>query len=78
MWIVCQADDSHEISKLVFSEKKKKKNLDCHLLQILLGALSIKQAYSLLILKLTIVMAASQQSFCIIKQNKTKQQTHIW
>ena len=26
MWIVCLADDSHEMSKLVFSEKWKKKN----------------------------------------------------
>ena len=25
MWIVCQADDLHEISRLVFFEKKKKK-----------------------------------------------------
>ena len=25
MWIICQADDSHEMSRLVFSEKKKKK-----------------------------------------------------
>ena len=25
MWIVCQADDSHEISRLVFCEKLKKK-----------------------------------------------------
>ena len=24
MWIVCQADDSHEISRLVFFEKLKK------------------------------------------------------
>ena len=22
MWIICQADDSHEMSKLIFSEKK--------------------------------------------------------
>ena len=25
MWIVCQTDDSHEMSRLVFSEKKKRK-----------------------------------------------------
>ena len=32
------ADDSHEMSRLVFSEKK----IECHLLQILLGALRVK------------------------------------
>ena len=36
MWIVCQADDSHEMSRLIFYEKKKK---ECRMLQILLGAL---------------------------------------
>ena len=25
MWIVCQADESHEISRHIFYEKKKKK-----------------------------------------------------
>ena len=39
MWIICLADDSHEMSRLVFSEKKN----ECHLLQILLGALRVKQ-----------------------------------
>ena len=43
MWIVCQADDSHEMSRLVFSEKKKNKNiLECRLLQIVLGASTVK------------------------------------
>ena len=44
MWIVCQADNSHEMSRLVFSQKKKKKKiffLECCLLQILLGALRV-------------------------------------
>ena len=43
MWIICQADNSHEMSRLVFSEKKKK-FLECPelLLQILLGALRVK------------------------------------
>ena len=27
--IICQADDSHEISSLIFSEKKKKKRKCC-------------------------------------------------
>ena len=35
MWIVFQADDLHEISILIFSEKWKKKKID-YLLQILL------------------------------------------
>ena len=39
MWNVCLADDSHEMSRLVFSEKKK---IECHFLQILLGALRVK------------------------------------
>ena len=39
MWIICLADDSHEMSRLV---KKKKKNFECCLLQILLGALRVK------------------------------------
>ena len=29
-----QTDDSHEMSRLVFSEKKKKKKKNCHLLQL--------------------------------------------
>ena len=35
------ADNSHKISRLVFSEKKKKKKFECRLLQILLGALRV-------------------------------------
>ena len=31
MWIICQADDSHEISRLIFYEKIK---INCRLLQI--------------------------------------------
>ena len=38
---MCQADDSHEMSRLVFSENKKKK-IECRLLQILLGTLRVK------------------------------------
>ena len=37
----CLAEDSHEMLRLVFS-KKKKKNIECRLLQILLGALRVK------------------------------------
>ena len=35
MWITCQADDSHEMSRLIFNEKKKKKKKKwkCPLLQ---------------------------------------------
>ena len=47
MWIVCQADDSHEISRLVFSEKKNKKKtniLERRLVQILLGALRVNMS----------------------------------
>ena len=39
MWIVCLADDSHEMSRLVFSEKKKK--IECRLLQSSLGDLRV-------------------------------------
>ena len=49
MWIIYQADNSHEMSWLVFSqkylkkneEKKKKKKIECRLLQILLHALRV-------------------------------------
>ena len=44
MWIVCLADDSHEISRLVFSEKKF---FECRLLHILLGALRVNLAENL-------------------------------
>ena len=47
------ADDSHELSRLIFSEKKKKFNirLDCRLLQLLLGALKVnmESAFSFVI-----------------------------
>ena len=36
---------SHEMSRLIFSEKKKKKNLECCLLQILLGTLRVKSCF---------------------------------
>ena len=42
MWIVCQADDLHEISRLVFFEKIKKNKNKCRLLQIVHGALRVK------------------------------------
>ena len=42
MWIVCLADNSHEISRLVFFEKLKKNKNKCPLLQILLGPLRVK------------------------------------
>ena len=50
MWIVCLADDSsawqtiHMKFQDLFSLKNKK-NLECHLLQILLGALRIKTTF---------------------------------
>ena len=40
MWIICQAVDSLEISRLIFSEKKKK--LEYRLLQILFDTLKLK------------------------------------
>ena len=40
MWIVCQADDSHEMSGLVFFEKKKKKKLSSA--AVVIGALRVK------------------------------------
>ena len=40
MWIVCQADNSQEMSRLVFSEKKKKKLLSA---AVVTGALRVKQ-----------------------------------
>ena len=45
MWIICLADDSHEMSSL-FSLKNKRKNFECRLLQILLGALRVKGLFS--------------------------------
>ena len=41
MWTVCQADNSCEMSGLIFSDTEKKKFLKCHLLQILLGTLRV-------------------------------------
>ena len=39
MWIVCKADNSHEMSRLIFSEKKKKKkNQNVVFYKILLDA----------------------------------------
>ena len=40
MWNVLLADDSQEMSRLIFSEKKNKK-VECCLLQILLGTLMV-------------------------------------
>ena len=40
MWIVCLADNSHEMPRLIFSEKYKKE-LECHLLGILFGVLRV-------------------------------------
>ena len=45
MWIVCLADDSHEMSRLIFSENNEKRKLICRLQQILLGALSVNCSY---------------------------------
>ena len=39
------ACNSHEMSRLIFSEKKKKNKFECHLLQILLGALWVNLYY---------------------------------
>ena len=43
MQIICQADDSHEMTNIIFSKKilkqkkKKKKKLECRLLQFWLA-----------------------------------------
>ena len=46
MWIVCQADNSHEMSRLVFSEnkkkKKKKKKKKMSSAAVLIGTLRVK------------------------------------
>ena len=34
MWILCQAEDSHEISNIIFSEKQWKSIYKCRLLQL--------------------------------------------
>ena len=44
MWIVCQADDSHEISRLVFFEKLKKK-LKMLSAAVVIGALRVKKKF---------------------------------
>ena len=43
------ADDSHEMSRLFFSERLKIKILECHLLQILLGVLRVKTDIEVLV-----------------------------
>ena len=45
MWIVCWADDSHEMPSLIFSEKKmeKKKNPNVPFALAVIGALRVKQ-----------------------------------
>ena len=47
VWIICLADYSHKMSRLVFSEKKKKK-IECHRLKILLHALWVKYEVTVL------------------------------
>ena len=42
MWIVCQADNSHEMSRLVLSEKKKKKK-KLSSAAVVIGALRVKK-----------------------------------
>ena len=44
MWIVCQVDDSHEMSNLVFSENFK--NKECRLIQVLLSRLKVKSIWA--------------------------------
>ena len=41
MWIICQVDDSHEISRLIFSEKLKKK-WECYPLKIFLALYGLR------------------------------------
>ena len=61
MWIVCMADNSHEMSRLIFSENWQTIHMkcqdlffsekeiffyfECRLLQILLGALRVNWSY---------------------------------
>ena len=49
MWIICQADDSHEMSRLVFFVKwKKKKKLSSA--AVVTGALRVKWNFNLFII----------------------------
>ena len=63
MWIVCLADNSHEISRLVFSEKWTK-HFEC-LLQILLGALRVNNNEAVLMctVRYVLVQKISMLSF---------------
>ena len=43
MWIICQADNSLEMSRLVFSEKKKKKKIkNFSSAAVVIGVLRVK------------------------------------
>ena len=42
MWILCPAEDSLEISSLIFSEKQWKNIFECRLLQVVIGTLRVK------------------------------------
>ena len=41
MWILCLAEDSHEISNLIFSEKKNEKVFLLHSWLVLLGLIEV-------------------------------------
>ena len=42
MWIVCLADESHEMSRLIFYEKYKKKYFKVSSAAIVIGAFKVK------------------------------------
>ena len=68
MWIICQADDSHEMSRvIIFYKKKKKKKIEWCPLQILLGALRDKMWLD----NLACVCNIYQDGFCYIMLKAT-------
>ena len=49
MWILCLAEDSHEISSLIFSEKQWKYDLQMPSAAVMIGALRVKAKHNLLL-----------------------------
>ena len=68
MWIVCLAEDSHEISSLIFSEKQWKSIFKCRLLQswLQLSGLKLPIASSLIQHTVKILKFGTPQTIAII------------
>ena len=65
MWIICEADDSHEMSSLIFSEKKKKKKSSA---AVVISTLSVKkiQIMGVLIYKIQVLFVTFAQKHILL------------